>query len=63
MSELRLNIRDRHRAIHGDEHDGIGDAVLAALSAERQLPNSRLLSIALSSRATTLSHLNFSMQV
>src|SRR5262249_15385092 len=34
MSELRLNIRDRNSAIHGEVHGGIADAVIAALSAE-----------------------------
>src|SRR5215813_5221723 len=34
MSELRLNIRDRNTAIHGEVHGGIADAVIAALSAE-----------------------------
>jgi hypothetical protein len=34
MSELRLNIIDRKASINGSVHDGIADAVIAALSAE-----------------------------
>lgn len=34
MSEVMLNIMDKHRAIHGEVHGSIADSVVAALSAE-----------------------------
>jgi hypothetical protein len=34
MSEVRLNIRDTNRAIHGAIHGAVADAAIAALSAE-----------------------------
>jgi len=34
MSEVRLNIRDSSRVIHGEVHGGVADKMVAALSAE-----------------------------